>query len=173
VTSSRRLSSAFARILAFRYLAGGAAPDHWTLNDFRRRHARGLNDLFTARGGVGAGQRTGPLGPTWPSTRRASRRTLRGIASTLSPRCATRGRAFGGTFAVGRSSATRRNPNEGAGNEVGASNRAAGAATEEIPARLERLQKAGLKNSRAAIRTAVFCASGRVHAGLHGHAGGQ
>jgi hypothetical protein len=33
--------------LAFRYLAGSAAPDYWTLNDFRRRHRRALNDVFT------------------------------------------------------------------------------------------------------------------------------
>ena len=33
--------------LAFRHLAGGATPDFWTLNQFRTRHARALNDLFT------------------------------------------------------------------------------------------------------------------------------
>jgi hypothetical protein len=33
--------------LAFRYLAGGATPDNWALSAFRRRHARGINDVFT------------------------------------------------------------------------------------------------------------------------------
>lgn len=33
--------------MAFRYLAAGAKPDHWTGNDFRRRHGRALNDGFT------------------------------------------------------------------------------------------------------------------------------
>lgn len=33
--------------LAFRYRAGGAPPDHWTLNEFRRRHPKALHDLFT------------------------------------------------------------------------------------------------------------------------------
>jgi len=47
VTSSRRLEQRIREDLGFRYLAGGAAPDHWTLNAFRRRHAHGLNDLFT------------------------------------------------------------------------------------------------------------------------------
>ena len=47
VTSSRSLEQRIREDLAFRYLAGGAAPDHWTLNAFRRRHAKGLNDLFT------------------------------------------------------------------------------------------------------------------------------
>src|SRR2546427_576261 len=47
VTSSRRLEQRIREDLAFRYLAGGALPDHWTLNAFRRRHGQGLNDLFT------------------------------------------------------------------------------------------------------------------------------
>jgi transposase len=47
VTSSRRLEQRLREDLAFRYLAGSATPDSWTLNDFRRRHARALNDLFT------------------------------------------------------------------------------------------------------------------------------
>jgi transposase len=47
ITGSRRLEQRVKEDLAFRYLAAGAAPDHWTLNDFRRRHARALNDVFT------------------------------------------------------------------------------------------------------------------------------
>jgi len=46
VTSSRRLEQRVREDLAFRYLAGGAAPDHWTLNAFRTRHRRAINDLF-------------------------------------------------------------------------------------------------------------------------------
>ena len=47
VTSSRRLEQRVREDLAFRYLAGGARPDHWTLNEFRRHHRRAINDLFT------------------------------------------------------------------------------------------------------------------------------
>ncbi len=47
VTSSRRLEQRVREDLAFRYLAAGAQPDFWALNDFRRRHRRTLNDLFT------------------------------------------------------------------------------------------------------------------------------
>jgi len=47
VTSSRRLEQRIREDLGFRYLAGGAQPDHWTLSDFRRRHPKALNDLFT------------------------------------------------------------------------------------------------------------------------------
>jgi transposase len=47
ITSSRRLEQRTKEDLGFRFLAGGAAPDYWTLNDFRRRHGRALNDIFT------------------------------------------------------------------------------------------------------------------------------
>ena len=46
-TSSRRLEQRVREDLAFRYLAAGATPDFWTLNQFRRQHGRALNDLFT------------------------------------------------------------------------------------------------------------------------------
>ena len=47
MTSSRRLEERIKEDLAFRYLAGGAQPDYWALNDFRRRHGRAMNDVFT------------------------------------------------------------------------------------------------------------------------------
>ena len=47
VTSSRRLEQRLREDLGFRYLAGQLQPDHWTLNEFRRRHPRALNDVFT------------------------------------------------------------------------------------------------------------------------------
>jgi transposase len=47
VTSSRRLEQRIREDLGFRYLAGGAALDHWILNAFRRRQAKRLNKLFT------------------------------------------------------------------------------------------------------------------------------
>ena len=47
ITSSHRLEQRVREDLGFRYLAGGAQPDFWTLNGFRRRHPKALNDLFT------------------------------------------------------------------------------------------------------------------------------
>ena len=47
VTSSRRLEQRIREDLGFRFLAAQLKPDHWTLNDFRRRHPRALNDVFT------------------------------------------------------------------------------------------------------------------------------
>jgi len=47
VTSSRRIEQRIREDLGFRLLAGQLKPDHWTLNQFRRRHPRALNDVFT------------------------------------------------------------------------------------------------------------------------------
>ena len=60
VTSSRRIEQRICEDLGFRLLAGNLKPDHWTLNEFRRRHPRALNDIFTqvveAARGWGLGQ---------------------------------------------------------------------------------------------------------------------
>ena len=47
VTSSRRLEQRIHEDLGFRLLAGQLKPDHWTLNDFRKRNPRAINDVFT------------------------------------------------------------------------------------------------------------------------------
>lgn len=62
VTSARRLEQRIQEDLAFRYLAGGARPDNWALSAFRRRHGRGLNDVFTQVLEVAREMRLGRLG---------------------------------------------------------------------------------------------------------------
>ncbi len=47
VRSSRKLEQRVREDLGFRYLAGGAEPDHKTICEFLRRHGRRVNDLFT------------------------------------------------------------------------------------------------------------------------------
>ena len=47
ITSARRLEQRLVEDLAFRYLAGGERVDNWALSAFRRRHGRALNDVFT------------------------------------------------------------------------------------------------------------------------------
>lgn len=47
LTSGRRLEKKMLEDLPLRYLAGGEHPDHWALSAFRRRHRRGINDVFT------------------------------------------------------------------------------------------------------------------------------
>lgn len=48
VRSSRKLEQRSKEDLGFRYLTGGAQPDHKTICEFLRRHGRRVNDLFTA-----------------------------------------------------------------------------------------------------------------------------
>lgn len=47
ITSARLIERRMVEDLAFRYLAGGAHVDNWALSGFRRRHGRGINDVFT------------------------------------------------------------------------------------------------------------------------------
>ena len=47
ITSARQVERRLVEDLAFRYLAAGERVDNWALSAFRRRHSRGLNDAFT------------------------------------------------------------------------------------------------------------------------------
>src|SRR5258708_29882581 len=62
VTSARRLEQRIREDLAFRYLAGGATPGNWALSAFRRRHARGINDVCTPGLEVAREMKLGRLG---------------------------------------------------------------------------------------------------------------
>src|ERR1700686_3463950 len=62
VTSSRRLEQRIREDLAFRYLGGGAQPDFWALNEFRKRHGRAMNDVFTQVLELARSLRMGKLG---------------------------------------------------------------------------------------------------------------
>jgi len=46
VRSTRKLEQRIQEDLAFRFLAGGARPDHKTLSEFLRRHQSGVDELF-------------------------------------------------------------------------------------------------------------------------------
>ena len=47
ITAARRVERRLVEDLAFRYLAAGERVDNWALSAFRRRHGRALNDAFT------------------------------------------------------------------------------------------------------------------------------
>lgn len=47
ITSARQVERRLVEDLAFRYLCGGERVDNWALSAFRRRHSRALNDAFT------------------------------------------------------------------------------------------------------------------------------
>lgn len=47
ITSARQVERRMVEDLGFRYLAAGERVDNWALSAFRRRHGRALNDAFT------------------------------------------------------------------------------------------------------------------------------
>ena len=86
VTSSRRLEQRIREDLGFRLLAGNLKPDHWTLNEFRRRYPVALNNVFTQV--VEAARAMGWGGwEKWPWTPRAWRPALRPIVATIWINC--------------------------------------------------------------------------------------
>jgi transposase len=145
MTSSRRLEERIREDLALRYLAGGARPDYWALNDFRRRHKSGMNEVFTQVLELARGVGMGKLGHVAiDSTRIAANAAADSVETEEKLR---------GERAKIRKQIRRwqrqceaEDPNEGAGTEVA---REALAKLEEklgkIPERLERLKKSGLK----------------------------
>jgi transposase len=145
ITSSRRLEQRIREDLAFRYLAGGAQPDHWTLNEFRRRHPKALNDLFTQV--VEEARRAGlaKLGHVAIDSTRVkasaspnrvdTEQKLRGERARIRQR-----------IRCWQKACNAEDPNEGAGVTL-AQQECARLEQQlaQIPARLERLKKGGLK----------------------------
>lgn len=145
VTSSRRLEQRIREDLAFRYLAGGATPDYWTLNAFRQRHAKGLNDVFTQVLELARASGLGRLGHVAIDSTRIAANASRDRIDTEQALRDERAR-LRREIRRWQKQCDADDPNEGAGVEVGSEvlaqlERQLG----EIPARLERLQKSGLK----------------------------
>jgi transposase len=145
VTSSRRLEQRIREDLAFRYLAGGATPDHWTLNAFRRRHGKGRNDLFTQVLELARKAKLGKLGHVAIDSTRIAANASRNRIDTEQALRDARAR-IRREIRRWQRQCDQEDPNEGAGVAVG---RAVLERLEEqleaIPERLERLHKAGLK----------------------------
>jgi transposase/IS5 family transposase len=145
ITSSRRLEERIKEDLALRYLAGGARPDYWALNDFRRRQKGGVNDVFTQVVELARSLGMGKLGHVAiDSTRIAANAAADSVETEEKLR---------GERAKIRKQIRRwqrqceaEDPNEGAGTEV--AEEALKQLEEklgEIPKRLERLKKSGMK----------------------------
>lgn len=144
VTSSRRLEQRIREDLAFRYLAGGATPDHWTLNEFRRRHPKGLNDLFTRVVELARGRGLGRLGHVAIDSTRIAGNASRNRLDTEQMLREKRAR-IRRDIRRWQKQCDAEDPNEGAGQEVGSEVIAQlEQQAEEIPVRLERLRKSGL-----------------------------
>jgi transposase len=145
VTSSRRLEQRIREDLAFRYLAGGATPDHWTLNAFRRRHSQGLNDLFTQVVELARASGLGRLGHVAIDSTRIAANASRNRLDTEQALRDARARVRR-DIRRWQKQCDAEDPDEGAGVEVGdAALARLEEQLQEIPERLERLHKSGLK----------------------------
>jgi transposase len=132
MTSARRLEQRIREDLGLRYLAGGARPDNWALSAFRRRHARGLNEVFTQVLEMARQMKLGRLGQVaidstriWAGASRNRRVKLRRAIRQWQKQC------------------DGEDPNEGPGTELkleGLQQQLA-----EMPRRLEQLRKSGLQ----------------------------
>ena len=145
ITSSRRLEQRIREDLGFRYLAGGAEPDHWTLNNFRRGHPGELNAVFTQVVELARSAGMGKLGHVAiDSTRIAANAAA---DSTDSEQKLRNERAkIRRRIRQWQRQCDAEDPNEGAGMEVAREAlKKLEKKLEQIPGRLERLKKSGLK----------------------------
>jgi transposase len=141
ITSARQLERRLVEDLAFRYLAAGERVDNWALSAFRRRHARALNDAFTQVLEWAQSQGMVKLGRVAIDSSRIAANASRDRVDSEQGLRDTRAR-LRRQVRVWQKAADRDDPEPG-GLEV-----AIGALHEalaEMPRRLERLKKSGLK----------------------------
>jgi transposase len=141
ITSARQVERRVVEDLAFRYLAAGERLDNWALSAFRRRHGRALNDAFMQVLEWAQSQGMVKLGRVAIDSTR--------IAANASKDCVDSEQALRDTRAHLRrqvrtwQKAADRDDQEPGGLDVaiGELNQA----LDELPRRLERLKKSGLK----------------------------
>lgn len=142
ITSARRLEQRIREDLALRYLAGGARPDNWALSAFRRRHARGLNDVFTQVLEMARQMKLGRLGQVAIDSTRIYASACRNRVDTerrLRQERAKLRRAI----RKWQKLCDAEDPNEGGGRELKLESLQQQLG--EMPRRLEKLRKSGLK----------------------------
>ena len=145
MTSSRRLEERIKEDLAFRYLAGGAQPDYWALNDFRRRHGRAMNDVFTQVVELARSMGMGKLGHVAIDSTRIAANAAADSAETIEKLRAERAK-IRKRIRRWQQQCNGEGPNEGAGTEMATEAvRKLEERLRQIPARIERLQKSGAK----------------------------
>lgn len=145
VTSSRRLEERIKEDLAFRYLAGGAQPDYWALNQFRKRHAQALNDVFTQVVEMAREAGMGRLGHVAIDSTRIAANAAADSAETIDQLRAERAK-IRKQIRRWQRQCNAEGPNEGAGTQVPSEALARWEQRlQQIPARIERLKKSGLK----------------------------
>lgn len=153
LTSARRLEQRLREDLAFRYLAGAETPDNWALSAFRRRHARALNDVFTQVLEIARSLGLGRLGHVAIDSSRvraaAARERMDSEESLRQERARLRRQ-----IRQWQQSCNEEDPDEHSGMQVRAEEwqRRLG----QIPARLERLRKSGLRQVSRSDEDARF-----------------
>jgi len=142
ITSARRLEQRIREDLAFRYLAGGAAPDNWALSAFRRRHGRGINNVFTQVLELGQSVGLVSLGHVAIDSTRVRGSASRDRLDTETKLRRERAR-LRRQIRCWQQACNAEDPDENAGMQVrieGLERR-----LEQIPRRLQRLRKSGLR----------------------------
>lgn len=144
VTSARRLEQRIREDLAFRYLAGGATPDNWSLSAFRRRHGRGINDVFTQV--LELAQKLGlvRLGHVAIDSTRVRGAASREHVDTETKLRRERAR-LRGQIRRWQKACQAEDPDENAGMQVPVQVQELQRRLETIPGRLQRLRKSGLR----------------------------
>lgn len=152
ITSARQVERRLVEDLGFGYLAAGERVDNWALSAFRRRHGRALNDAFTQVLEWARSQGMGRLGRVAiDSTRIAANASKDRVDSEQALRD-TRARLRRQVRAWQKEA--DRDDAEPGGLEVavGELNRA----LDELPRRMERLKKSGLKKLSRSDEDARF-----------------
>src|SRR6266478_366917 len=100
-----------------RFLAGGARPDFWALNEFRKRHGRAMNDIFTQVVELARSLGLGKLGHVAIDSTRIAANAATGATETLEKLRAERAKIRKNIRRWQQQCASE-DPNEGAGLEV-------------------------------------------------------
>jgi transposase len=145
ISSARRLEQRIREDLGFRYLAGGAQPDFWTLNAFRRRHPKALNDLFTQVVELAREAGLGRLGHVAIDSTRVAANASPEKTETVHKLRAERAR-IRRQIRRWQQACNADDPNEQAGLELQPEGQQAlEERLKEIPGRLQELRKSGMK----------------------------
>ena len=152
ITSARQIERRLVEDLGFRFLAAGERVDNWALSAFRRRHGRALNDAFTQVLEWAQGQGMVKLGRVAIDSTRIQANASKDKVDSEQALRDTRAQLRRQVRAWQK--AADRDDQQPGGLEVaiGELNRALA----EMPRRLERLKKSGLKKLSRSDEDARF-----------------
>lgn len=152
ITSARQLERKLVEDLAFRYLAGGERVDNWALSAFRRRHRMALNDAFTQVLEWAQSQGMGKLGRVAIDSTRIQANASRDKIDTEQALRDTRARLRRQVRAWQKQADQDDQEPGGLEVAIGELNKA----LDQMPRRMERLKKSGLKKLSQSDEDARF-----------------